>query len=136
MLCSCHPDLALTSFNLLPLASTGLYASLILRFHLLFPQDYPSSPPTIFISTPSHSAAPFFHPLVSPVDGSVQLLPPTLEEERFSKPEDRNSASAVLFRLKDLFKAKGLERVREEDVKDKEAYRSALALPLFPFHRL
>lgn len=47
----------------------GYYADSILKFRLIFPQNYPERPPTVQFVTD------VFHPLISQQDGTINLAP-------------------------------------------------------------
>ncbi|TGZ78098.1 hypothetical protein EX30DRAFT_343487 [Ascodesmis nigricans] len=87
----------------------GLYRGAILRFTLTFPFAYPSTPLDIILVTR------VFHPLVSPKHGKFSI-------PGHPAPQDVLEA---LERFKSAFEDEGeLERVREGDVVDREAWRA------------
>jgi len=88
----------------------GYYADAILKFRLIFPNNYPESPPSVFFLTD------VFHPLVSST-GVFNLAP------RFRpwRPREHH-AHAVLHWIKASFKKHTLDSLMEADCFNKEAY--------------
>ncbi|KDQ64479.1 hypothetical protein JAAARDRAFT_28110 [Jaapia argillacea MUCL 33604] len=90
----------------------GYYADAILKFRLLFPNEYPDRQPAVEFVTD------IFHPLISQQDGSFSLSP------RFRpwKPKEHHVFD-VLHWIKASFKKHALDEIKEADCLNKEAFR-------------
>jgi len=89
----------------------GYYAGAILKFNILFPSVYPEQPPALFFTTP------IFHPLVRS-DG--------LFNHKHNLPHWRpkeHKVVHILYVLKSCFKRSGLDRMKERDTWNREAYQ-------------
>jgi len=88
----------------------GYYADAILRFRLTFPIDYPENPPV------AHFVTDVFHPLIGQ-DGVFNLSP------RFRpwRPKEHHVFD-VLHYIKAAFKKHALDKLKEPDCLNKEAF--------------
>ncbi|EJC98589.1 UBC-like protein [Fomitiporia mediterranea MF3/22] len=90
----------------------GYYADSILKFRIRFPFTYPARPPAVTFVTD------VFHPLISQEDGTLNIGP------RFSpwKPK-QDHVFQMLHWIKVIFKKETLDKIRESDVVNREAFR-------------
>lgn len=98
----------------------GYYASATLHFSLSIPNSYPSSAPTVTFLPSTNDTPLVFHPLVNQLSGNFNLR----ANERFKNwTRGRDYLWMVLHFIKDSFKKAGLDKVREEDCENREAWR-------------
>lgn len=90
----------------------GYYQDSVLKFTVTFPNDYPERPPTVRFLTD------IFHPLVDPRTGAYSLAP------RFRpwRPKE-HQIHHILHFIKSTFKEPTLDKLHEEDVLNKEAFK-------------
>ncbi|KAF8639896.1 hypothetical protein AX17_001148 [Amanita inopinata Kibby_2008] len=102
---------SLTCWDAVFFVHRGYYAGAILKFRLNFPSDYPEHPPVVRFVTD------VFHPLIAP-DGIMSLAP------RFRpwRPKE-HAAFHVLAFIKTAFTTDGLDKFKEVDSVNKEAFK-------------
>ncbi|KAG2369822.1 UBC-like protein [Suillus spraguei] len=90
----------------------GYYQDSVLKFTVTFPNDYPERPPTVRFLTD------IFHPLVDPRTGAYSLAP------RFRpwRPKE-HQIHHILHFIKSTFKEPTLDKLHEEDILNKEAFK-------------
>jgi len=90
----------------------GYYADAVLKFHIIFPDDYPNRIPTVKFLTD------VFHPLVSQDDGTLNM------SARFSpwRPK-QDHVFDVLHFIKLAFKKQTLDNVKQSECLNKEAFK-------------
>jgi len=96
----------------------GLYAGAVLRFKMVFKEDYPRHPPAVTFLSDT-----IFHPLISQ-DGKLSL------KARFQTwiPQEHHVFD-VLHAIKAAFKKDVLDRLEEKDCLNREAYKLYLESP-------
>ncbi|KAI5120585.1 hypothetical protein M0805_002535 [Coniferiporia weirii] len=90
----------------------GYYADAVLKFRVRFPQSYPARAPDVVFATD------VFHPLIAPEGGALNLAP------RFApwRPK-QDHVFHVLHWIKAVFKKETIDKLRESDCPNKEAFR-------------
>ncbi|KAI9574838.1 UBC-like protein [Boletus coccyginus] len=90
----------------------GDYAGSVLKFVMVFPDNYPDRPPTVRFVTD------VFHPLVASQTGMLNLT------ARFRpwRPKEHH-VHDVLYFVKTAFKERALDKLDEMDVVNKEAFK-------------
>ncbi|KAG2013688.1 hypothetical protein CC2G_010568 [Coprinopsis cinerea AmutBmut pab1-1] len=92
-------------------AHEGFYSDAILKFRVTFPENYPDRPPTVRFITD------VFHPLISQ-EGAFN------HSHRFRpwRPKEHHIFDLLHF-IKASFKKSTLDKLREEECANKEAFR-------------